>query len=299
MRIFVTGATGFIGSAVVTELLGAGHQVLGLARSDKSAESLVSQGAEVHRGTLEDLDSLKSGAEASDGVIHTAFVHDFSDFEKALETDRRAIETLSGALVGSNRPFVNSSGVMLLAPAGQVGTEDDPGQPGAGIAMRRAVEIAGLEMASQGVRASVIRLSPSVHGEGDGGFVPMLINIARQKGFAAYVGDGENRWPAVHRLDAARLYRLALEKGEAGSRFHGVADEGIPFHDIAQAIGEELNLPVRSLSVEEAPTYFEWMTNFVAYDNPSSSALTQERLGWHPTQPGLIEDIKQGHYFGK
>lgn len=297
MRIFVTGATGFIGSAVVGELIGAGHQVLGLARSDASAAALTKVGAEVHRGSLQDLDSLKSGVAASDGVIHTAFVHDFSDFANSLETDRRAIETLGVALVGSDRPFVNSSGVMLLAPPGQVGTEDEAGKPGPGMGARRASEIMGLEMASQGVRTSVIRLSPSVHGEGDYGFVPMLVDIARQKGFAAYVGDGQNRWPTVHRLDAARLYRLALEKGEAGSRFHGVADEGVPFRDIAQAIGEGLSLPVRSLSAEEASAYFDWMAHFIAVDNPSSSTRTQERLGWQPTEVGLLGDLAQGHYF--
>lgn len=291
MRVFVTGASGFIGSAIVQELLGAGHEVLGLARSEASAQALVASGAEVHRGSLDDLDSLRRGAAASDGVIHTAFIHDFAQYEAAGQTDRYAIEALGGALAGSDRPLLVTAGLAGFA-AGRCATENDVPAKGP-----RMSESAALELVAQGIRASVIRLAPSVHDRDDHGFVPTLISTAREKGVAAYVGEGLNRWPAVHRLDAAHLFRLALEQGTAGACYHGAADEGIPMRDIAAVIGRHLNLPVVSKSPEEAADHFGWMARFVAMDIPASSALTQQRLGWHPTQPSLLADLELGHYF--
>ena len=296
MRILVTGATGFIGSAIVRELIDAGHRVVGLARSDAAAASLSAAGVEAHRGALDDLDSLRSGAAASDGVIHTAFVHDFSDYAGAGETDRRAVEALGAALAGSDRPFVITSGITVLAP-GRLGTEDDAPDPGSASAIRIPSEEAVLAMTSRGVRASVVRLPTSVHGDGDHAFVPALIDIARKKGVSAYVGDGSNRWPAVHRLDAVHLYRLALEQAPAGSRLHAVADEGVPIRDIAGVIGRRLNLPVVAVSAEEADDHFGWLAQFVSVDAPASSALTRERMGWNPIHPSLIADLEQGHYF--
>jgi len=293
MRIFLTGATGFVGSAVVSELIHAGHQVLGLARSDKGAESLAAAGADVLRGSLEDLDSLRSGAANSDGVIHTAFIHDFLNYAASAEADRRAIETLGTALAGSGRPFVITSGTLLLQRESSLATEKDVADP----KFPRKSEAVGLALASQGVRVSVVRLPPSVHGDGDHGFVPRLFAIAREKGVSAYVGDGLNHWPAVHRLDAARLYRLALEEGSAGSRYHGVADQGVPFRDIAQVIGRHLNVPLVSKSPEEAAGHFGWISHFVSIDCPASSAQTQEQLGWRPTHPSLIADIDRRSYF--
>jgi nucleoside-diphosphate-sugar epimerase len=293
MRIFVTGATGFVGSAVVSELINAAHQVLGLARSDKGAASLAAAGADVLRGSLEDLDSLRSGAANSDGVIHTAFIHDFSNYAAAAETDRLAIETLGTALAGSGRPLVVTSGTLLLRRESSLATENDEAYPN----FPRKSEAAGLALASQGVRVSTVRLPPSVHGDGDHGFVPRLFAIAREKGVSAYVGDGLNHWPAVHRLDAARLYRLAVEKGSAGSRYHGVADQGLPFRDIAQVIGKHLNVPVLSKSQEEAVDHFGWMSHFVSIDCPASSAQTQEQLGWRATGASLIADIGRRSYF--
>jgi nucleoside-diphosphate-sugar epimerase len=293
MRVFVTGATGFVGSAVVRELIDADHKVLGLARSDAAAKSLVALGADVHRGSLEDLESLRSGAAAADGVIHTAFIHDFSNYGPAAEADRRAIETLGDALAGSDRPLVITSGTLLAQRQGPLATEEDAPNP----SFPRKSEEATLALAARGVRASVLRLSPSVHGNGDHGFVPRLISIPREKGVSSFIGDGLNRWPAVHRLDAARLYRLVLEKGTAGATYHGVADEGVPTREIAEAIGRGLNVPVVSKSREEAADHFGWIAHFFSVDAPASSALTQERLGWRPVQPGLIADLNAEHYF--
>jgi nucleoside-diphosphate-sugar epimerase len=296
MRVFVTGATGFIGSAIVRELLAEGHEVRGLARSDAAAASLVAAGASAHRGSLEDLESLESGAAAADGVIHTAFIHNFSAIAASGETDRRAIETLGTALAGSGRPLVVTSGIALLPP-GRLGTENDAPDPHSAGAHRVASEVAALAMALSGVRVSVVRLPPSVHGDGDHGFVPALIGIAREKGVSAYVGDGRNRWPSVHRLDAAHLFRLALEKGIAGARYHGVAEEGVAVRDIAGVIGRQLNLPVVGKSRKEAADHFGWLAGFLDTDCPASSAQTRERLGWRPSRPGLIADLDQGHYY--
>jgi len=293
MRIFVTGATGFIGSAIVSELINAGHQVLGLARSDQGAASLTTLGADVLRGSLEDLGSLRNGAANSDGVIHTAFIHDFLNYAAAAEADRRAIETLGAVLAGSGRPFVVTSGTLLLRRESSLATEKDESDPN----FPRKSEPAALALASQGVRVSSVRLPPSVHGDGDHGFVPRLFAIARDKGISAYVGEGLNRWPAVHRLDAARLYRLALEKGSAGARYHGVADQGVPFRDIAQVIGRRLNVPLVSKSQEEAAEHFGWISHFVSIDGPASSTQTQEQLGWRPTHASLISDIDRTAYF--
>jgi nucleoside-diphosphate-sugar epimerase len=293
MRIFVTGATGFIGTAIVRELIDAGHQVLGLTRSDAGAKSLAAAGAGVHRGSLEDLESLRSGAAAADGVIHTAFTHDFNNYGPAAEADRRAIETLGEALAGSDRPLIVTSGTLLAQRQGPLATEDDTPNPN----FPRKSEDAALALAARGVHASVLRLPPSVHGKGDHGFVPRLIGIAREKGVSAYIGDGLNRWPAVHRLDAAHLYRLALEKSSLGARYHGVGDEGIPTREIAEIIGRQLHVPVVGKSREEAADHFGWIAHFFGIDSPASSALTRERLGWRPVQPGLIADLNAEHYF--
>jgi nucleoside-diphosphate-sugar epimerase len=294
MRIFVTGATGFIGSAIVQELIDAGHRVLGLARSDATAKALAAAGADVQRGSLDDLDSLRRGASESEGVIHTAFIHDFSKFIENCEIDRRAIEALGAALAGSDHPLVITSGTALLT-SGRLGTEDEA--PVAGLNPRVASEEAAASVAGRGVRVSVVRLPPSVHGDGDHGFVPRLIDFARQKGVSAYLGDGRNRWPAVHRFDAAHLYRLAVEKGAAGARYHGAAEEGVPFREVAEVIGRRLNVPVVSKAPEEAANHFGWFAHFAAIDNPTSSQRTRELLGWKPKPPGLIADIDRPRYF--
>jgi nucleoside-diphosphate-sugar epimerase len=296
MRVFVTGATGFIGSAVVRELLDAGHHVAGLARSDKAAASVTAAGAEVHRGSMEAADSLRSGAAAADGVVHTAYIHDFSesgDPAAAAQVDGRAIAALGDALAGSGRPLVIASGAALHTP-GRLPTEDDDAITAA---HPRISEQVSLPLAGRGVRVSVVRLPPSVHGEGDYAFVPALIGIARAKGLSAYVGDGANRWAAVHRLDAAHLFRLALETAPAGARLHAIGDEGVPFRDIAEVIGRHLNVPVTALSRAEADGHFGLFALFASMDAPVSSALTQQRFGWHPVHPGLIADLDEGHYF--
>lgn len=271
MRVFVTGATGFIGSAVVSELIGAGHTVVGLTRSDKGAEALSEAGAEVHRGTLDDLDSLREASAASDGVIHLAFGHELADFAAALAADLRAVETMGAALEGTDKPFVITAHLNGEASENTV-------------------------LRLSGVRSSIVSLSPSVHDEGDKGFVPRLITIARARGVSAYIGDGSNRWPAVHRKDAAHLYRLALESAPAGSRLDGVGDEGVPFREIASVIGRHLNLPVVSISPEEADAHFGFLGTLAARDLPRSSAQTRELLGWRPVHPRLLSDLEE-HYF--
>ena len=296
MRVFVTGATGFIGSAIVTDLLAHGHRVLGLARSDKSAAALAKVGAEAHRGALDDSDTLRRGAAACDGVIHTAFIHDFADYAGAGETDRQAVEALGGALEGSGKPFVITSGITVLTP-GTLATEDAATDPTSPSAIRIPSEEAMIALASRGVRTSIVRLPTSVHGDGDHAFVPAMIAAARKAGVSAYVGDGTNRWPAVHRLDAVDLYRLALEKAPAGSALHGVGDEGVPVRAIAEVIGRRLNVPVKSITADAAKTHFDWLAYFTSVDAPASSALTQTRLGWQPTRPGLLADLDRDAYF--
>ncbi len=293
MRIFVTGASGWIGSAVVAELLGAGHHVVGLARSDDGAAKVSALGAEVLRGDLDDLDSLRAGAAASEGVVHMAYVHDFTQMAAAAQTDLAAIEAMGDVLAGTGSPLVIASGVVGLV-SGRVATEEDDADPGAH--PRIAGANAALALADRGVRPIVLRLPPTVHGPGDHGFVATLASIAREHGSSGYVGDGSNRWPAVHRLDAANLARLAVEQAPAGSILHATAEEGVAARDIAESIGRGLGLPTESIPAEDAATRFGWLARFFGADVPASSALTQQRLGWTPTHSGLIADIDAGYY---
>jgi nucleoside-diphosphate-sugar epimerase len=297
MKIFVTGATGFIGSAIVQELINEGYQVLGLTRSDAGAKSLIAAGAEVHRGDLEELESLRIGAASADGVIHTAFIHDFSKFKENCEIDRRAIEALGSTLAGSDRLLIVTSGTGMAGPTpGRLSTEEDPPYSGPGSIPRIASEEAAASIAGRGVRVSVVRL-PQVHDPEKQGLVTYAIAVAREKGVSIFVGDGANRWPAVHRLDAARLYRLVLEKGVAGTRYNAVAEEGVPFREIARAIGRRVNVPVVSKSPEEAAEHFGWLAYFTAMDSPASSERTRKLLGWRPTQTDLIADLDAAQYF--
>ncbi|MDQ3631124.1 MAG: SDR family oxidoreductase [Actinomycetota bacterium] len=299
MRVLVTGATGWIGSAVVPELVGAGHEVVGLARSDASATALATAGVEALRGSLDDLDGLRCAAAASEGVIHLAFKHEeaFSgDFPAATAADRRAIQTLGAALEGSGRPLVIASGLAGHA-SGTLVTEDDAPETQSAVGERMLAEQMVRSLASSGVRSSSVRLAPTVHGDGDQAFVATLIAIARDKGISAYIADGHNHWPAVHRLDAARLFRLALETAPAGSVLHGAAEEGVPLRAIAEAIARHLDLPATSIAPDKADEHFGWLAGFAALDIRASSALTRQRLGWHPTHPGLIDDLEHDHYF--
>lgn len=291
MRVFVTGATGFIGSAVVKDLIEAGHQVLGLTRSDEGAKALADAGAQVHRGDLEDLESLRSGAAACDAVIHTAFRHDWSRFAESCELDKRAIEAIGAVLQGSSRPFIVTSGVGVAE--GRAATEDDP--PLSSPSFPRVSEVTAVALAGRGVHASVMRL-PQVHDTVKQGLVTYLIAIARTKGVSAYIGEGHNRWPAAHVADVARLYRLALEKGAAGARYHAVAEEGVPLKDIATVIGHGLNVPVTSISQEQAQEHFGFLGFFAGRDVQTSSAQTREKLGWNPTGPTLLTDLENMRY---
>lgn len=293
MRIFVTGATGFIGTPTLKELIAAGHKVLGMARSDAGAKSLAAIGADVHRGSLEDLDSLRKGAAASDAVIHLGFVHDFSRFHENCEIDKRAIEALGSVLAGSNRPLIVTSGLAGLAASGQLTTEDNviPSD----FPFPRVSEQTALSLVAKGVNASVMRL-PQVHNTIKQGLVTYLIAVAREKGVSAYLGEGHNRWAAAHVLDVASLYRLALEKHEAGTKYHAVAEEGVAMRDIAETIGKGLKVPVTSLSREEAQAHFGWLSMFASHDLRASSAQTRKKLGWNPTGPGLLADLERVRY---
>lgn len=285
MRVFVTGAAGFVGSAVVKELLANGHSVTGLARSDANAALLEAAGAGVHRGSMEDMSTLRAGAAAADGVIHCAFNHDFSKFAANAAQDREALEVMAEALAGTNKPLISTSGLLGLAP-GQVATE---AMAASGHSPRRSEDV--LKAAERGVRAMTIRLPPNTHDGANGGFAPMLIAAAQAKGVSAYIGEGANRWPAVHRSDAAKLYRLALGKGTAGSRYHAVGDDGIPFRELAETIGKRLGVPTKSITAEQAPEYFGFLAMFAGFDAPVSSQWTRDQLGWSPTHKGLLEDL--------
>ena len=295
MHVFVTGATGWVGSAVSRELQAAGHSVTGLARSEAAAAALTSAGIAVQRGSLEDLASLRAGAAASDAVIHTAFNHDFSRFAENGAAERSAIDALGDALVGTSRPLIVTSGVAMIAP-GRLITEDDVRDPSSETFPRNP-ESAAAAAAARGVRVSVVRLAPSVHGEGDQGFIPIVIGLARKNGVSAYAGQGNYRWPGVHRRDAARLYRLALERAADYAVYHAVADEGVPFREIAGVIGRRLDLPVTSISGDAIEAHFEWFARFAQIDAPSSSAKTRQSLAWHPTEPALLDDLDSTAYF--
>ncbi|WP_223692703.1 SDR family oxidoreductase [Leifsonia poae] len=292
MRVFVTGASGWIGSAVTAELIAAGHQVVGLARSDASAAAVAASGAEVQRGDITDLDSLRAGAEGADGVIHTAFIHDFTAHAAAADVDRAAVELFGDLFAGSNRPLVIASGLLGTGP-----TENDKPDPATAWSPRIGTEAILLGFADRGIRSSAIRLAPTVHGDGDHGFIAALIRIDREKGSAGYVGDGSNVWPAVHRLDAAHLFCLALENAPAGSVLHAVGDEAVPLREIAEVIGRHLDVPLLSVAPEDAAEHFGWLGPILALGGRASSTLTRELLGWQPTHPGLIDDLEQGHYF--
>lgn len=318
MRVFVTGATGFIGSAIVAELIANGHQVVGLARSDAAARSLTAAGAIPHAGSIEDLDSLRAAAAGADGAIHTAFFHQFSHaglptrlrvllggsprqivprfLEAMLAADRNAMEAIGSSLTGPDRPLVAAFATLALTP-GRLGTEDDDVDPEAVGGPRGATERIMLDLAARGVRTSIVRLPPIVHGDGDHGFLPQIIGAARKNKVSSYPGDGRNRWPTVHRLDAAHLFVQALEKGESGSRFHGVAEEGIPLIDLATVLGRHLDLPVAAATEKEIKDRFGFIAPFIGADSPSSSALTQARLGWEPTHRSLLDDLEHGSYF--
>lgn len=296
MRVFVTGASGFIGSAVVPELVKAGHEVVGLARSDTAAAAVQANGAQVLRGSLEDLDVLRAGTEAADGVIHLGFIHDFNNFARSVQVDRAAIETIGSTLAGSDRAFITASG-MIGAPPGRVLTERDEFDATTVTSPRLANVQAAVAFAERGVRTAAVRFAPTVHGEGDHGFIKRLVEIAREKGASGYVGDGSNHWPAVHRFDAADLVRRALEKVPAGSQLHATAEEGVPIRDVAEVIGRHLNVPLVSVAPQDAAEHFGWLGAFIGADAQASSELTRELLDWQPTHPGLIDDLEKGHYF--
>ncbi|ANE51939.1 SDR family oxidoreductase [Flavisolibacter tropicus] len=291
MKVFVTGASGFIGSAVVKELISAGHQVIGLARTDSSAKTISDADADVLMGSLEDLDILKQGASQADGVIHTAFIHDFTQYAKANEADTAAINAMGEALMGTSKPLVVTAGILGLPSINGIITEDSAAQNSP-----RSSEATAMALAEKGVNASVVRLPPSVHDKGDKGFVPFIIQQARKNGVSAYPGEGNNRWPAVHRLDAAKVFQLAVEKGAKGALYNVIGDRGIEVKRIAELIGTKLNLPVASLVGEEAREHFEWMVGFIGFDSPATSFKTQERLGWKPTHIGLLEDMQQNYF---
>jgi nucleoside-diphosphate-sugar epimerase len=295
MRVFVTGASGFVGSAVVKELLRAGHQVLGLVRSENAAETLIKAGAEAHHGNLDDLESIKKGAAQCDAVIHTAFNHDFSRYKENCENDRKVIGALGEALAGSGNPLVITSGIGVLK-YNRLLTENDPPQ-GSNVMPRAATEEAAAVVAAQGINTYIVRLPVTVHDKGDHGFIPLVINLAKEKGTSVYIGEGHNRWPAVHRLDAAVVYRLIVEKQPEQKVFHAVAEEGIPFRQIATAIGQELQIPVVSKDGQDAEAHFGWFKHFAAIDCAASSDQTRKSLGWEPSQPGLFDDLVPGVYF--